>query len=276
MTGSSDTHAFVWTAATGMVDIGGGTTSLALGVNDAGQVVGQGDGPSGCCFAFSWTATGGMTSIASGVAYAISNAGQVVGEVGGPPGVPVVWSAPRGDVTIDFGPAQGIWAFKSLAVWQLIHSFSPESAVSPSLSGGSAMVTGDLDGNGLDDLVVDFGATYDVWVWTNHATWTPLKGLSPTRMVTGDLDGNGRDEVILDFPGYGLWCWTNNTSWSQLHSSSVPQLATGQLDGTGGEELIVNFSGLGLWIYQSGRLDPVTCERSDEDRRRRPRRQWTG
>ena len=29
-------------------------------------------------------------------------------------------------------------------------------------------VTADLDGNDLDDLVIDFGAQYGVWLWMNH------------------------------------------------------------------------------------------------------------
>ena len=93
------------------------------------------------------------------------------------------------------------------------------------------MATGDLDGNGLDDLVLDFGPGLGVWAWMNHGNWLFLSAESPARLVTGDLDNNGRDEVVVDFPGGGLWVWRNNTSWSKLHPFSARHLAAANLDG---------------------------------------------
>ena len=68
------------------------------------------------------------------------------------------------------------------------------------------MVSGDLDGNGLDDLVVDFGSASGLRVWMNHATWRPLHALSPRHMVVGDLDNDGRDDVVADFAGVWTVC----------------------------------------------------------------------
>ena len=85
-TASGDEHAFLWTAAGGMVDLGtlggAGSRSQAEGINDAGQVVGlftDGDDR-----AFYWTAEDGMvelptlTGFESG-ARAINNTGQLAG-----------------------------------------------------------------------------------------------------------------------------------------------------------------------------------------------------
>jgi len=89
----SGLHAFLWTpsapgATTGtMIDLGtlGGTNSWAMGVNDAGVVVGRSLTSSGGSRAFRWTAGGGMedlgtlgtgeTSFAAG----INAQGQIVG-----------------------------------------------------------------------------------------------------------------------------------------------------------------------------------------------------
>jgi probable HAF family extracellular repeat protein len=264
------THAFIWTAATGMVDLEtlGGLSSAALGVNDAGEVVGSSEGPSGCCLAFSWTASAGMTEIAGGSAYAINNAGQAVGQIG-PPGV---WSAPRQDLVLDF-PTYGIYALKGLAVWQQIHTLGATELIGNPRIASNAMTSGDLDGNGLDDLVIDFGFPYGIWVWMNHATWTLLHGSTPAWMVTGNLDDDSqhRDEVVLDYPGYGLFRYDNNTNWSLLHGFSAHHLVTANVDGLPGDELIVHFPSEGLWMYRANTWtllhagDPISVAAADLD-----------
>ena len=46
---------------------------------------------------------------------------------------------------------------RRLNTWSQLHPLNAES-----------FATGDFDGNGLDDLVVDFGATSGLWLWMNH------------------------------------------------------------------------------------------------------------
>jgi probable HAF family extracellular repeat protein len=86
-------HAFSWTEAGGMVDLGtlGGTSSSATKVNAKGQVIGFGylSGeplPQGNRHAFSWTQTGGIVDLVglagssrSSVARGVNTSGQVVG-----------------------------------------------------------------------------------------------------------------------------------------------------------------------------------------------------
>ncbi|HEY6887385.1 MAG TPA: hypothetical protein VI300_06380 [Solirubrobacter sp.] len=79
-------HAFSWTQATGMIDLGtlpGATTSSAYGINDRGQIVGESGGRP-----FLFSPDTGMTELGllpgdtSGAAYAINDHGQVVGVSG--------------------------------------------------------------------------------------------------------------------------------------------------------------------------------------------------
>jgi probable HAF family extracellular repeat protein len=86
-TASGSTHAFVWTAERGIIDIGtfaGATGSIAWGLNDAGTVVGEIDLPSGHVRAFLWTASGGMRDLGSlggddALAQGVNDKGEVVG-----------------------------------------------------------------------------------------------------------------------------------------------------------------------------------------------------
>jgi hypothetical protein len=52
------------------------------------------------------------------------------------------------------------------------------------------MVVGDIDGNGCDDLIVDFGATFGIWVRYDDGSWEQLHGMSPEIMEVGNIDGN--------------------------------------------------------------------------------------
>jgi hypothetical protein len=95
------------------------------------------------------------------------------------------------------------------------------------------MVTADLDGNGEDDLIVDFGPPYGIYVWKNDAEWVPLHWYSPqTIMVVGDLDGNGQDDLVVDFgPPYGIYAWKNDSDWVQIHHLSPNLMVTGNING---------------------------------------------
>ena len=59
-------HAFIWSSAGGMADLGtlGGDTSYALGINDSGEVVGYSYLADNVTrHAFTWTASGGMVDL---------------------------------------------------------------------------------------------------------------------------------------------------------------------------------------------------------------------
>jgi len=99
-------HAFVWTQASGMQDIGtiaGETDSIAYAVNQAGQVVGYNIGTGSVLPAFRWTNKGGMRILdglggVTGIAYSVNNAGQIVGAYFSPAGTAhaFLWSSTTG------------------------------------------------------------------------------------------------------------------------------------------------------------------------------------
>ena len=107
---SGATHAFLWTAVSGMVDLGtlGGTNSYARAINDAGQVVGYSETGTGAVRAFRWTAADGMVDLGaigcSSAGFAINNLGQVSGEhftsCGGGLPLAMVWTASGGMVNL--------------------------------------------------------------------------------------------------------------------------------------------------------------------------------
>lgn len=74
-----------------------------------------------------------------GYAYGINDGGLIVGQSGSERAV--LWR-PREDLAIDFGPTYGAWILAG-ATWTPLHGLSP-----------LAMVTGDLVGNGSDDLLL--------------------------------------------------------------------------------------------------------------------------
>ena len=149
-----------------------------------------------------------------------------------------VGNSPR--AIVDFGSAFGVWILNYGAGWTQLIEFSPDQ-----------LVTGDLDGNGIDEIVGDFGEEFGVWIRMNNASWVQLHNLSPSNMAVGDLDNSGRDDIVLDFPGFGVWRWMNNGSWSQLHALDSTVFAIGNLDNTAGDDVVLTFAGFGVWRWMN-------------------------
>jgi probable HAF family extracellular repeat protein len=96
-------RAFMWNAGT-LTDIGvlstsdsGYSHSMALGVNNSGQVVGNSRAETGSLHAFVWDSISGMTDItpdsAFSIAYGINNNGQAAGLGGSSPQVGFKWQS---------------------------------------------------------------------------------------------------------------------------------------------------------------------------------------
>jgi hypothetical protein len=151
-------------------------------------------------------------------------------------------SQPAADLAIDFG-VPGLWLYGAgggAPVWRPLHHLSP-----------SLLRTGDLDGNGLTDLVLDFPG-YGLWGFVNNTTWQPLHPFDATAVETGDLDRNGRDDLVANFAGYGVWARYDDGRWRQLHWLNATRIAVGNIDGTvgGPADVLLAFPGQGLWAYR--------------------------
>jgi hypothetical protein len=167
------------------------------------------------------------------------------------------------------------------------------------------LITGDIDGNGEDDVIGYFVAPLGVlpdpnvggiWALMNNekdsngqAVWTLLQAVTVfdpqvRSLVIGDLDGNGEDDVIADFGPVavlpptiptqgGIWVWMNNSAWNGLINSNAatqaanPLLVTGDIDGSGQDDLIVYFltagvapdpTNIGIWVLQN--YDPTDIQ----------------
>ena len=77
--------------------------------------------------------------------------------------------------------------------------------------------------------MIDFGASFGVWVLQNGTTWWQLHTFTSEGITIGDLDGNGHDEVIIDFGGVGVWSFEDLGGWQQVHTFNPKTIVTGRL-----------------------------------------------
>ena len=115
-----------------------------------------------------------------------------------------------------------------------------------------SMAVGDIDGNGKDDVLVEFENTTGIFAWMNNSYWVEVDASSPESMAVGDIDGNGKDDVLVEFGNAeGLFAWMNNANWVQLNSISPDSMTVGDIDGNGKDDVLVNFGslyGIHYWL----------------------------
>lgn len=138
---------------------------------------------------------------------------------------------------------------------------------------------GDLDGDGLDEIVVGVGTGGNGWlaVFDDAAhgyrllTWVQLPWVAynaangATWPAVGDIDGDGRDEIVAGLgaggqgffaifgdvaQGYAFQSW-RRVNWSAYNATSSGEThpAVANIDGTGASEIVVGLgAGGGGWI----------------------------
>ncbi len=114
-------------------------------------------------------------------------------------------------------PGYGLWTYSNNSTWGQLHAANP-----------TRMAAGDIDANGVSDLVIDFGPAYGVWTRRNNSTWSALHPRTTCAILLVDRDGDRRDEILVDFCApLGLWQNANGV-WSQVHALNPDLLLKGR------------------------------------------------
>lgn len=146
------------------------------------------------------------------------------------------WNFPQTqtDLLIDVG-GQGLASLVDAASLAQVHPLNPKT-----------IAAGDLDGTGGDEVVVDFGSQFGIWIKWNSTTWSQLHAATADTIGVGNVDANPREDVIISFPQWGTWAFLNGGTWAQLHHLAVDKMMVIR-NGT----LVLNFPGSGVWARQS-------------------------
>ena len=189
-TGNVTVRAFVWTATSGMVDLGtfcqppdrpSCRSSFAFGVNNDGQVVGVSHSARGSA-AFLWTAVGGMVDLGFSEARAVNDHGQVVGEGG--PGA-VLWTPTDGIVPL--GTLGGLTQVNGLNNSGQVIGFSRISQFGPGHAFRWTATSGMVDlgtfggtsssATGINSSGHVVGAAFAPDELNHAFLWTPIDGM---------------------------------------------------------------------------------------------------
>ena len=148
------------------------------------------------------------------------------------------------------------------------------------------IVAGDLDGDGIDDLIGIWPSQGGVWVkYSASGAWAQLSSTADW-IAAADMNGDGRAELLGSWAGQGVF-WRNNTNgaWTQL-ATPASKITAGDLDGDGTADLIgiwpsqggvwVKYSQSGTWAYLSSTADWIAAGDMNGDGRDDLLGAWTG
>jgi hypothetical protein len=152
---------------------------------------------------------------------------------------------PKNEIAGDFGSigaGAGVYIFKNGSWGTLISPANPDS-----------LVPFDVDGDGQEELLGDFGGLGVYYYIYVTQQWVKISDSNPDSLVPIDVDGDSVDEIAGDFgsigAGAGVYIFKNG-SWGTLISPTNPDsLVPFDVDGDGQEELLGDFGTLGVYYY---------------------------
>jgi probable HAF family extracellular repeat protein len=270
-------HAFYWTRAGGMVDLGtlGGERSYGHALNDSGQVVGNSEVPAGeyeyfISHAFSWTQAGGMVDLGTlggkrSAAAAVNDAGEVVGYAELPEKGfertthAFIWTARTG--MVDIGTLGGAYS-EARAI-----NTAGEVVGSSQTSGGETHAFSWTPEGGMKDLGAFPGYHYSAAKFVNDAgdiAGAAIDGPQETAFFMapedalvdlGTLDGSAFSEArgmssAGEVVGYSWWPTVATTNHAFSWTPETGMVDLGTLGGNESEAKAVD--GAGAVVGESG------------------------
>jgi uncharacterized membrane protein len=106
----------------------------------------------------------------------------------------------------------------------------------------TALVAGDFDGNGRDDLAGLAGR--DIWAMTDGQVWVPVPGWLDT-LVVGDFFGDGKDH-LAGLAGGLIWVSPQLNVWVQV-PGTLDALVAADIDGDGRDDL-AGLANTQIWV----------------------------
>ena len=105
---------------------------------------------------------------------------------------------------------------------------------------------GDLDGDGIDDLIGIWPSQGGVWVkYSGSGQWALLSSTARD-IAAGDMNGDGREDLLGTWDGQGVYYRNSIGGGWVMMASPADKITTGDLDGDGISDLI------GIWPGQGG------------------------
>jgi len=132
----------------------------------------------------------------------------------------------------------GVYVWKqSTNTWTLI----------PSTAGIKMIAAGDVDGDGVDDLIGTWSSS-GLWVlYSSTGKWSQLSKILPTWITAGDLNNDGKDDVVGSWAGDAIYYRNSaNGGWVKVGTPAI-QMAVGDISGNGRDELLALWS-TGVWV----------------------------
>ena len=153
-------------------------------------------------------------------------------------------------------------------------------------SPANMIATGDLDGDGIDDLIGLWPTQGGIWVkYSATGLWAKLSSTA-VHIAAGDMNGDGREDLLGTWDGQGVYYRNSLTgAWVRM-ASPATLITTGDLDGDDTDDLVgiwptqggvwVKYSATGLWARLSSTARDIACGDMNGDGRDDLLATWDG
>jgi hypothetical protein len=133
-------------------------------------------------------------------------------------------------------------------------------------SPANQIAAGDLDGDGVDDLIGLWPTQGGVWVqYSRDDRWVKLSSLAD-EVSTGDMNGDGREDLVGTWLSQGVYYRDSQSgTWVKM-ASPAEHIAAADLDGDGIQDLLGDWPAQGgVWVKLSSSLGWAKLASSVED-----------